>query len=236
MSKINFEDAKSEPKEAIVVSFDLSGFSAFCNHPNAHVVIPRFISNLLEELNRFFMGVIEDLIASGRSNNGKLQEPNFIKYTGDGAIMIWLANDSGEFSDQFCTDLVTAMRALQTRIEMLVPEWEKKWRVSGLPKRARFGISTGLVYALREPSNGGFFINAPSDYVGYCINLAVRLQDHCKELGFLVHEMLHPKIDGIVHLEAIGMRGTQAEPVLAFAIDRKNVSDSVFIKKFRLRK
>jgi len=90
MPKVNFDSANSEHKEAIVVSFDLSGFSAFCNHPNAHVVIPRYVSNLFEELNRFFMGIIEDLFASGRSSNGKLQEPNFIKYTGDGAIMIWL--------------------------------------------------------------------------------------------------------------------------------------------------
>jgi class 3 adenylate cyclase len=232
MPKVNFESLKSEPKEAIVVSFDLSGFSAFCNHPNAHVVIPRFVSDLFEELNRFFMGVIEDLFASGRSNNGKLQEPNFIKYTGDGAIMIWLANDSGEFSDQFCTDLVIAMRALQTRIAIIVPEWEKKWRVVGLPRRARFGISAGLVYALREPSSG-IFQNSPADYVGYCINLAVRLQDHCREVGFLVHETVHPNISGLVRLEALGMKGTQVEPVLAFETDLKNVVDGVFKTKFR---
>lgn len=232
MSKVNFEPLKSEPKEAIVVSFDLSGFSAFCNHPNAHVVIPRFVSILFEELNRFFMGVIEDLFTSDRSSNGKLQEPNFIKYTGDGAIMIWLANESGEFSDQFCTDLVIAMRALQTRIATIVPEWEKKWRVVGLPKRARFGISAGLVYALREP--GSVIIKyPPSDYVGYCINLAVRLQDHCREVGFLVHETMHPNIPGLVRLEALGMKGTQVEPVLAFEPDLKNVVDGVFKTKFR---
>ena len=232
MAKFYFKDTKSEPKEAIVVSFDLSGFSAFCNHPNAHVVIPRFVSNLFEELNRFFMGTIEDLFASGRSNNGKLQEPNFIKYTGDGAIMIWLANEKGEFSDQFCTDLVIAMRALQTRIATLVPEWEKKWRVIGLPKYARFGISSGLVYALRG-EDIGFFEQSPSDYVGYCINLAVRLQDHCKEVGFLVNETLHPNVSGLVRLEALGMKGAQVEPVLAFETDIKNVVDGVFKTKFR---
>jgi len=232
MSKVNFDNQRSEPKEAIVVSFDLSGFSDFCNHPNAHVVIPRFVSSLFDEFNRFFMGVIEDLLAAGRSSNGKLQEPNFIKYTGDGAMMIWLANDDGEFSEQFCTDLVIAMRALQTRIANIVPEWEKKWRVINLPKRARFGISAGLVYALREPS--GFLIkNEPCDYVGYCINLAVRLQDHCREVGFLVHDTVHPDVPGLVRLEALGMKGTQVEPVLAFEADLKHVVDGVFKTKFR---
>jgi class 3 adenylate cyclase len=232
MAKINYDSAVSEHKEAIVVSFDLSGFSTFCNHPNAHVVIPRYVSNLFEELNQFFMGVIEDLLASGRSNNGKLQEPNFIKYTGDGAIMIWLANANGEFSEQFCTDLVIAMRSLQTKIAMIVPAWENKWRVVGLPKRARFGISSGLVYALREPSNS-FFPNDPCDYVGYCINLAVRLQDHCRELGFLVHETMHPSVPGLVQLEALGMKGAHNEPVLAFELDLAKVTEGVFKTKFR---
>lgn len=232
MPKVNFDSEVSEHKEAIVVSFDLSGFSAFCNHPNAHVFIPRYVSSLFDELNRFFMDTIEDLLAPGRSGNGKLQEPNFLKYTGDGAIMIWLANSSGEFSDQFCTDLVIAMRALQTRFGVVVPEWEKKWRVAGLPKRARFGISSGLVYPLREPSPV-FFKNDASDYVGYCINLAVRLQDHCREVGFLVHETVHPNISGLVRLEAIGMKGTQVEPVLVFESDLKNVGERVFKTKFR---
>ena len=178
------------------------------------------------------MGVIEDFLAPDRSSKGKLQEPNFIKYTGDGAIMIWLANDSGEFGDQFCTDLVIAMRALQIRIAAIVPEWEKKWRVVGLPRRARFGISAGLVYALWEPSHV-IIQNSASDYVGYCINLAVRLQDHSKEVGFLVHETLHPNVPGLVRLEALGVKGTQIEPVLAFANDLNNVVDGVFKTKFR---
>ena len=232
MSKVNFDSQKSEPQKAIVVSFDLSGFSAFCNHADAHVVIPRFVSSLFEELNRFFMGIIDELFASDRSSGGKLEEPNFIKYTGDGAIMIWLANDKGEFTDKFCTDLVIAMRALQTRIATVIPEWEKTWRVTGLPKRARFGISTGLVYALRKPAST-MFDNPPSDYVGYCINLGVRLQDHCREVGFLIHETVHPKIPGLVFLKAKGMKGAQVEPVLAFEADLKNATDAVLKAKFR---
>src|ERR1039457_64035 len=98
MPRFSFDPRKSESQNVIVVSFDLSGFSAFCNHPEHHSVIPQFISSLFDELNNFFMGAIEALLASGRSNNGKLSEPSFIKYMGDGALMIWLANDDGEFS------------------------------------------------------------------------------------------------------------------------------------------
>src|ERR1700722_2203099 len=232
MPKVEFDAEKSEAKHAIVVSFDLSGFSAFCNHPDTHASIPKFVSNLFSELNRFLMGTFQGLWASERSQNGKLKAPDFIKYTGDGALMIWLANNEREFSERFRTDLVIAMHALQSRIAAVVPEWEKQWLITNLPKHARFGISKGLVYALRPPSDT-FIPNDPCDYVGYCINLAVRLQDHCREVGFLVHETVHPKIPGLVFLKAKGMKGAQVEPVLAFEADLKNATDAVLKAKFR---
>jgi class 3 adenylate cyclase len=232
MPKVEFDSGKSEAQKAIVVSFDLSGFSKFCNHADAHVVIPEFISSLFKELNGFFRGMIHEFLASDRSGQGKLNQPNFIKYTGDGAIMIWLANSKGEFTDQFCTDLVVAMRALQGRIAAIVPKWENQWRVVGLPKHARFGISNGLVYALRQSEL--VVASEPCDYVGYCINLAVRLQDHCREAGFLIHETLHPKIPGLVPLVAKKMKGAQDEPVLAFEADLAGVPESIFKSKFRL--
>ena len=230
MPRVEFIDKKSESKEAIVVSFDLSGFSDFCNRPDACVSLPRFLSSLFDELNRFLMGSFAEFFASGRSDAGRLAEPNFIKYTGDGAILIWLADDKTEFSEQFCTDLVTAMRKLQARITTVVPEWEKKWRVHSLPKHARFGIATGTLYPLCQ--SAGAFDNT-IDYVGYCINLAVRLQDHCREVGFLVHETLHPNIPGLVRLEAMGMKGAQVEPVLAFETDMKKLPREIFSAKFR---
>ena len=44
---------------------------------------------------------------------------------------------------------------------------------------------------------------------------------------------MHPNIPGLVRLEALGMKGTQIEPVLAFEADLKNVVDGVFKTKFR---
>jgi class 3 adenylate cyclase len=230
MPRIEFKDKKSESKEAIVVSFDLSGFSDFCNRPDACIALPRFLSNLFEEQNRFLMGAVEWFFAPGRSEAGRLAAPNFIKYTGDGAIMIWLADDKAEFTEQFCTDLVLAMRALQSRIATIVPEWEKKWRVHGLPQNARFGIAIGTLYPLCKPDS---IFDEAVDYVGYCINLAVRLQDHCREVGFLVHETLHPKIPGLVRLRATGMKGAQIEPVLAYETDFKKLPIEVFDAKFQ---
>jgi|SRR5579884_2973543 len=230
MAKIKFDSQSSEGRKAIIVSFDMEGFSSFCNHADAHIEIPRFVSQLFEQLNTFFLHPIDELLVPGRSGDGQLEEPCFIKYTGDGAIMVWLSNNRGEFTEQFCTDIVIAMRALQVRFATLVPEWERKWRTRGLPKRARFGISMGLIYGLLNSYT--IIKGDPVDYVGYCINLAVRLQDHCRELGFLIHETLHPKMPGLVRLCTKDMKGAQAENVLAFEIDVKHVPDSVLKRKF----
>ena len=78
MPRIEFKNKQSEPKAAIVVSFDLSGFSDFCNRHDAGITLPRFISNFFDELNRFFMGTFQWLLATTKSGAGKLTAPDFI--------------------------------------------------------------------------------------------------------------------------------------------------------------
>lgn len=236
MPNINFGSDKSEPKQAIVVSFDLSGFSDFCNRADAHIVLPKFLSRLFAELNGFLMegwrAGLENLgeFLGLAGERRKVVKPEYIKFTGDGALMIWFTGWDGKFSDAFCSALVIAMRNLQQRIAAAVPEWEKEWRIVGLPNQARFGIAVGQVYGLRD---AGSIYNEPVDYVGYSINLAVRLQNHCPQVGFLVHKTLHPSAPGIIALEAIGMKGARSEPVFAFASDLEGLLDGYFKTKFR---
>ncbi len=171
-----------------------------------------------------------EFVGAGKERR-KVVKPEFIKFTGDGAIMLWLTGWDGKFSDAFCTALVGAMRNLRARIATIVPVWEKEWRVVGLPRRARFGIAAGSVYPLKEPS---VTLNSPIiDFVGHCINLAVRLQDHCPEVGFLVHKTVHPLIDGLLELEAVGIKGTRNEPVLVFASDLQDLPNDYLKTKFR---
>ncbi len=148
--------------------------------------------------------------------------------------MIWFAGTDEGFSEAFCTGLVAAMRKLQEHISERVPQWEKKWRIHSLPKGARFGIAKGLVYPLREQSVV-FIPGSELDYVGYCINLAVRLQNHCPELGFLIHSPIHPNLPELVELTALEMKGTRDEPVFAFNEDLKKVSKTILAKKFLSR-
>jgi hypothetical protein len=62
------------------------------------------------------------------------------------------------------------------------------------------------------------------DYAGYCINLAVRLQDHCPAVGFIIHQPVNPKIDGLLAKEAVKMKGSMDEPVYIFEEDYKRLS------------
>jgi len=225
--RLTFSQREARSFEAIIVSFDLSGFSTFCNRPDAPAQVPRFMALVFDETNRFLQGFF-DRFWNG-SNVEKMNDPNFIKFTGDGAIMIWLAEDGGPFSDNFCTAVVKTMRQLQLNIYAAVPKWEKEWKINGLPRNTRYGIAKGRVYALNQPDQ-----STACDYVGYPINLAVRLQNHCPEVGFLVHADLHPEVDGMERLIAVNMKGAQMEPVLAFREDLVKVtSEQRFEKKFR---
>src|SRR5207249_2003782 len=47
------------------------------------------------------------------------------------------------------------------------------------PRRIRFGVAAGSVYKLTYEDGSG------TEYIGYAINLASRLQKYCRELGFI---------------------------------------------------
>lgn len=237
MAFIEFDSEASSGQTAIVVSFDLCGFSDFCNRADAHKSIPLLISRLFDEINGYYAtNVLEAFDHFWRfkvtsENADKLREPDFVKYTGDGAIVIWRVPKEAKARSEFCTALVYAMKFLQGHLEDKLPEWEREWNVQGLPRKVRFGIALGLVYPLKRkpilPTD-----DETIDYVGYCINLAVRLQDHCPEFQFVVHENLYPKIQAMVPLRAIGMKGTREERVLVFLDDFEMTSQLRWQTKF----
>src|SRR6266571_431312 len=125
--------------------------------------------------------------------------------------MIWLLPDDLQRCHQCSTAVVRSMRMLQCHLAKIIPQWGVEWQAQNLPHRARFGIATGFVRPLRERSVT-LFDGAVRDYVGYCINLAVRLQNHCPEIGFLVHEPILPKMEGLMKWIAHGMKGARSEP------------------------
>ncbi len=123
------------------------------------------------------------------------------------------------------------MQKLRERFPEKSKDWETSWGFVGLPKQIRIGIARGTVYPLRAQEQTPFF-NAVGgkrsvayrkdikDYVGYCINLAVRLQDHCPEAGFIMNASLQPTcFAGLKHCRAINVKGVRDVPVLMFQND-----------------
>jgi class 3 adenylate cyclase len=221
---IKFSDNEASAHKAIVVSFDLAGFSVFCNQPDASIAAPRLMKYTFDLLNQF----LHDELSKDH-----LVAPSFIKFSGDGALMIWLLKEGlKDFPQEFCDLVVKTMRDFQQHLSAHLQTWEKDWRVHRLPKRVRVGIATGIVYSMREPYTF-LYTPEPVDFVGYCINLAVRLQDYCPELGFLVHGVLHPAIEGMMCLNATKMKGSQTEPVTLFREDIQRVSTTEFNSKFK---
>lgn len=216
MANLQFDNGSSAGRQAIVASFDLCGFSDFCNHPEAYAILPRFISAVFDELDSVLMGTLEEFWEGIDPNKPQAPAPDFIKYTGDGALMIWFPPENAEARQKYGTVITSAMRKFQRRLVEIIPKWEIEWPADQLPHRARFGIAAGRVYPLKLKSLIPD-VDDPVDYAGYCINLAVRLQDHCPEIGFIVHELVFPKLEGLVKWIAHGMKGTSSVPVLVFA-------------------
>ncbi|TAK95430.1 MAG: hypothetical protein EPO07_15485 [Verrucomicrobia bacterium] len=238
MPKLEFSARKATTHKAIVVSLDLAGFSTFCNQPEPAVAttVPDLIKRVFDTLNELLSqtldeGKVRNTFISKPADDGKLPLPLLNKFTGDGALMIWLRESDEPFAQPFCDLVVNTMRGFQQKLAAQLPEWEKEWRVRKVPRKVRVGIATGIVYALRPPHAFTGWTD-PIDYVGYCINLAVRLQSHCPDLGFIVHGNLHPEIHGMERLTALKLKGTQDEPVALFTEDVQRVQSSEFKRKF----
>lgn len=231
MPRLEFTEQEATSHKAIVVSFDLESFSDFCNQPDASIMAPKLVERVFDLLNQFLYEPDNSTFFPNAPEPGKLPVPRFNKFTGDGALMLWVIPNEEDFTQVFRNQAVETLRRFQQQLAAKLPGWEKEWGVHGLPKRARVGIAAGVVYALRPPH---FFtgFTEPNDFVGYCINLAVRLQDYCRELGFLVHGDLHPELPGLVCHKTVEIDGCRSEPVAMFCEDIDRVTKAKFKLKF----
>jgi class 3 adenylate cyclase len=232
MNRIKFSPEPAKMRHAIAASFDMSGFSSFCNRPNSHAYLNRYMAALFDLFDVAFEDFWRDLFKD-TSRLIQVPRPDFCKYTGDGALLLWVREKGEDFSNDFCTSVVAALRNFQRQLPQIVAGWEREWRASELPKIARFGISTGPVQPLVTAERLTFMDPGEViDYAGHCINLAVRLQDHCPAVGFIVHEPVHPQLEGLAIMRALKMKGALDEPVYIFQEDYRR-AESVSPKELK---
>jgi len=63
-------------------------------------MVPKFISRLFKELNSLLMNWVDTIWEGGDISGDKVRPPDFIKYTGDGSIMIWLDTEGKGFDEK----------------------------------------------------------------------------------------------------------------------------------------
>ena len=216
MNPIQFKPEAEPARTAVAATFDLCGFTPFCEQAEFSALVNRYLSQLFLTFDQAFVDPWRDHF---KSPNELIQvrRPDFAKFTGNGALLLWFRDEEQGLDGVFVARLVTALRNFQRRLPAIVAGWEQQWQCPPLPKTVRIGISGGPVHPLRTTATRIF--SESVDYAGDCLNRAVWLQNHCPEVGFIVDAALAPPVPGLIPLLARGVKGARTAPVFVFQED-----------------
>jgi class 3 adenylate cyclase len=186
-AKLIFQGTASQPQSAVALLFDLEGFSQFFSQPDVQDYVPKYLNRIFDCISVCIDG--GTAYWKGRESRiplPGLAKPAHVKFLGDGALYLW---NTGE--EQGCLDettkifLLNRLWNLQSNFGVVLKAARDDVPVADVPRRIRFGFAQGTVYRLGYAGDGG-----ESEYIGYCINLASRLQRYCRELGFIASARL----------------------------------------------
>lgn len=144
MPRLEFTEREAEVYKAIVVSLDLAGFSDFCNQPEASIAAPRLTKHFFDLLNKN-LGDQDSWSTTPKSvEPKKLVVPSFIKFTGDGVLMLWLRPKNEDFSQEFCDLVVKTMRDFQRQLSSELPICEKSGEFTNCRSECVSELQVGL--------------------------------------------------------------------------------------------
>ena len=216
-----FKATASYPEQAIVMIFDLEGFSKFFSQPDVHNYVPKYLNIIMNAFELIINGgeLYWNVDEKGIPEKAKgLPGPIHSKFLGDGALYIWKQSD---FTHLQLISLINRLFNLRNFFELIVAKATEEVPVLDIPKNIRIGISAGSVYKLT-------YINSNrEEYIGYSINLASRLQSYCREIGFIVSGRLNIKSSDLEKhlyqkLVAIKIKGFPQEIVI---VDKTSYDD-----------
>lgn len=179
---LGFARNASGPHSAIAVICDLKDFSQFLNHPDVQEYVPKFLNHIYNALSILFFGGDQYWIREDERDWGPIQAPVHEKFLGDGALYIWTADP--RTLDELAAQLANRLWNLQNRFHAVLEQCRDDVPVVALPSKLRFGLARGTVYELTRAESGA------KEYIGFCINLASRLQKYCPELAFIASARL----------------------------------------------
>lgn len=173
---MNFESEAGNPINALVLIFDLSGFSKFFSQPDVHLYVPKYLNKIFNCMSIIINGGNAYWDANTSKYYSAFPEPIHQKFLGDGALYIWNLNN---FKSKDIIFLANRLWILKNGFKVVKNSCSDDVPVIDIPDRIRFGVSAGSVYKLTY--NG----SEETEYIGYPINLASRLQSYCRDLGFI---------------------------------------------------
>lgn len=182
-----FEKRASHPKNSIALMYDLEGFSRFFNQPDVQHYVPSFLNHVSSAISICLYGGDAYWLSNPQNRN---TEPLDIlvsheKFMGDGALYILLPpKKTDDFDPQTLRMICNRLWNLKNGFPEIVKRALDDVPVVEVPQRIRFGVSRGSVYELKK--TGG----SASEYIGFCINQASRLQSYCPDLGFIASARL----------------------------------------------
>ena len=162
---------------AVVLVYDLEGFSRFVNHPDVARYIPRFLNYVSNAMQTVVFGGHPYWTETG--DYEPVAAPVHEKFLGDGALYLWTGTEK-----HFVRDLCNRLRDLRTNFHEIVRQATDIVPITEVPRQVRFGIARGDVYELRRNDDAAKLQSR--EYVGMCINLASRLQNYCPDVRLTI--------------------------------------------------
>jgi class 3 adenylate cyclase len=228
---MRFDPIASLPRNGIALIYDLAGFSHFFNQPDAQEYVPKFLNHVSEALSIALNG--GECYWSHGEKFPALMPPVYEKFLGDGALYVWTPSEGqSDFDPDFvillCNRLWNLKNAFATHV---VPRAADDVPIVDRPTKIRFGLARSTVLRLAEAES------SRTEYIGFCLNLASRLQSYCPELGFIASARLGlPEKsladNGYIKVIATSIRGFPAELVVVdkqeFANLPRQIKDKLF--------
>jgi class 3 adenylate cyclase len=231
-STFTFTGKASYPRNAVSLLYDLEGFSRFFNQADVQDYVPAFLNHVSAAMGVNLFGG-EAYWAQNATIDPLEIEVAHEKFTGDGALYILLPPaGASDFPAGTLQHLCNRLWTLKNRFDAVVTRALETVPVVEVPRKVRFGLSRGSVYELRTPDA------TASEYIGFSINLASRLQKYCPELGFIASARLmlsdrEIARHGFIKVVATQLRGFADEIVVIDAVEYEALSEDIRHRLFK---
>jgi len=184
-STTKFASRGGNPAHGLALIYDLEGFSKFFNQPDVQDYVPKFLNHLSQAMSVVLLGGKAYWDSATPHKYDPLPAPIHEKFLGDGMLYVWrLKRNQLDFDPNFIGMLCNRLWNLKDGFHEVLKQAAADVPVLDLPTRIRFGVARGTIYELTRASGTN------KEYIGFCINLASRLQKCCTDLGFIVSARL----------------------------------------------